>query len=202
MILDHGALLIEGSFEMAPQMNARCPAGFRMRLSPIPQGLEARLHLYGKAANRKPEALFLYFSMEDAAEIRVRKIYQWINPATAVEDGNRRVHGMDDLLWTGRDGRRLKISLPDALPASLGSPERLDFGGDIIYDTAFMNICIILWGTNFKMWYEEDILRCFIIETPAEKAEQGVHQSYLSSGCARARKRWYCASHVASFRGR
>ena len=127
---------------------------------------------------------------------------QWINPATAVENGNRRVHGMDDLLWTGRDGRRLKISLPDALPASLGSPERLDFGGDIIYDTAFMNICIILWGTNFKMWYEEDILRCFIIETPAEKAEQGVHQSYLSSGCARARKRWYCASHVASFRGR
>ncbi|MDD4079908.1 MAG: DUF5054 domain-containing protein [Eubacteriales bacterium] len=166
--LDDKALQIEGPFETAPQLSAGCPAGFRMRLCPISKGLEVRLHLYGKPANRKPEALFIKFSMEDAAEIRLRKIGQWINPAVHAENGNLRVHGMDGLLWTDKDGREIQISSLDSPLAALGQPDLLEFGGDIDYGTAFFNLYNNLWGTNFKMWYGEDILCRFVIEISAE----------------------------------
>ena len=161
---DHGAWQLEGRFDEAPKITAGCPEGFLMRLSPCSGGIMLTLLLYNKPANRKPEALFLPVMMEDAHALHIKKIGQWIDPRQCVPRGNQRVHGVESFEWLNRDGNILRVSPLHTPLISLGQPKLLEFEGVAAYDRVYMNLHNNLWGTNFKMWYDEDIVCQFLIE--------------------------------------
>ncbi len=164
-----GDWYLEGRFGPEPQRLAGCPAGFRMRFSPCPEGVTASLLLYGKPANRKPEALFLPIASQGAKGLRVRKAGQWVDPSACVRRGNQRVHGMDAFEWTGGEGYRVRVTSLHAPLLVIGEPKLLDFEGVERFDRVYVNLYNNLWGTNFKMWYEEDIFcRFLLVETAAE----------------------------------
>ena len=47
----------------------------------------------------------------------------------------------------------------------LFSPKLLDFEGEAANGQVYFCLYNNLWGTNFKMWYNEDILSRFLIQT-------------------------------------
>jgi len=122
------------------------------------------LLLYGKPANRKPEALFLPVSLKGARELSLRKIGQWIDPSSCAERGNQRVHGMDAFEWVSGEGNRMRVTSLHAPLIAIGQPKLLDFGGVEAFDRVYVNLYNNLWGTNYKMWYGEDIFCEFLIE--------------------------------------
>lgn len=156
------ALHIEGRFPEGPVRLAGCPARFTLRLEPAPRGFLITLRLTDKAANRKPEALFLPFSLGDGGSLRLEKLGEWIDPAACLPGGNRRTHAVQSLRYE-RNGLRLRLSPLDSPLVCLCAPRPLDFEGEppngLIYACLYNN----LWGTNFKMWYEEDITARFLL---------------------------------------
>lgn len=161
--LQDGVWHLEGRFNPNPQRLAGCPEGFRMRFSPCPEGVMVSLLLYGKPANRKPEAMFLPVYMQDAKGLRVRKIGQWVDPSACVRRGNQRVHGMDAFEWTDGKGRQVRVDSLQAPLLVIGEPKLLDFECAAAFDRIYITLFNNLWGTNFKMWYEEDIFCQFLI---------------------------------------
>lgn len=155
-------LLLEGYYEKEPQCKAGCPQGFRLLLASSEEGLLATLHLFGKPANRKPEALFLPFVAEDSKGLRLLKIGDWIDPTRMVPRGNHRVHGIHALRFAMAH-TWLEVQNLDTPLVALGAPRMIDFEGVEGYDHGYMSLLNNLWGTNFKMWYEEDILARFLI---------------------------------------
>jgi len=159
-----GAWRLEGQYDPAPRRGAGCPEGFTLRLAPCPEGVRVSLLLYGKPANRKPEALFLPVSLKGARELSLRKIGQWIDPSSCAERGNQRVHGMDAFEWVSGEGNRMRVTSLHAPLIAIGQPKLLDFGGVEAFDRVYVNLYNNLWGTNYKMWYGEDIFCEFLIE--------------------------------------
>lgn len=152
-----------GSYDETPRRLAGCPAGFLLRLSPDEEGLAIHLYLDNKPANRKPEALFLPFRGDEKASLLVRKLGEWVDPRQVVPRGNRRSHGMDAFALMQPGGRQLLVQSLDAVLLCLGEPRLLDFDGGGPPGHAYVNLYNNLWGTNFKMWYEEPIHCRFLV---------------------------------------
>lgn len=155
--LEDGVLVLEGVYPKSPQLTAGCPAGFVMRLEAVESGLSLTVRLHGKPANRKPEALFLPFASQAGCRLHVRKLGQWIDPAHTLSGGNQRTHGMDAFRYLPAQGVGLEIRALDAPLLCIGSPDLLDFDCSDGYERSYINLYNNLWGTNFRMWYEEDI---------------------------------------------
>ncbi len=158
-----GSWQLEGRFDECPQLLAGCPEGFRLRLSPFNEGIKMSLLLYHKPANRKPEALFLPISVEGTAKLYLKKMEQWIGPASCIKGGNHRVHGVEAFRWQDAVGG-VQVTLLHTPLIAIAEPKLLEFEGVESYDRVYVNLYNNLWGTNFKMWYEEDIFSEFLFE--------------------------------------
>ena len=159
-----GALWVSGVYEESAHQLAGCPRRFILRFEHKDEKLRVTLQLLDKPANRKPEALFLPFVFQGSGKLAVRKIGQWQNLLDTVAGGNRRTHGMDAFRWQKPDGSSLIVHSPHAVLATLGKPALLDFDGDDEQHRVYVNLYNNLWGTNFKMWYEEAITCDFWLE--------------------------------------
>lgn len=156
-------LWLHGEFERQPQKMAGCPKGFLLSLAPAREGLAVQLFLDHKPANRKPEALFLPFLGEEGQLLAIRKLGQWVDNRQVIAKGNRRSHGMDAFRLTAQQGGSLKVTSLDAVLLCVGQPRLLDFDGGGEGSHVYVNLYNNLWGTNFKMWYEEPILCRFLL---------------------------------------
>lgn len=119
--------------------------------------------LCGKDANRLPEALYLAFTPQQQMEgLYLKKLGRWIDPAHVVAGGNDRYHAVQAARFEARGARYLLRPLDTPL-LSPGGMSLLDFtGGRADFSQGlYVNLYNNLWGTNFKMWYEEDILARF-----------------------------------------
>lgn len=157
------SLYLTGQYPEKPQALAGCPPRFTLRLAPFEKGLDIQLYLDKKPANRKPEALFVPFMGEEDDSLTIRKLGQWVSNQQVVKHGNRRSHGMDAFLFTKPDGRKLKVTSKDAVLLCVGAPRLLDFDGSGPESQVYVNLYNNLWGTNFKMWYEEPIFCRFLL---------------------------------------
>lgn len=113
----------------------------------------------GKDANRMPEALWfdMNFDVANPYRWRMRKMGQLIMPLDVVKGGNRRQHCVEEMYYDGADGQ---ISVKN-IHAPL-----ISVGGRWLYGDYRMlpnvsdgySYCLFnnKWGTNFKMWCEED----------------------------------------------
>lgn len=162
--LSDGGWQLEGHFNETAVRKSGCPKGFRLRFDPKEDGLMVTLLLFGKAANRKPEALYLPMELICGDGLRLQKIAELIDPAACVPGSNQRTHGIQSLSYQ-QNGWLARVSPMDNPLVCLGGPMPLDFDGEAENGKIFFNLYNNLWGTNFKMWYEEDVLCRFMIET-------------------------------------
>lgn len=135
-------------------------------IDPSGRKIEMAVTLFRKPANRLPEAYWLGFLPEEVSGMFVEKTGRPVDVLDVVENGNRRMHGIDryvDILTTGG---RIRITSEDAPLISVGGRNLLNYStrqpdlGEGLYFCLFNNI----WGTNFTMWFEGSITYRFTIE--------------------------------------
>jgi hypothetical protein len=148
-----------GAYPKEASMLAGCPERFEAAIHPMGEGkLLMEIWLRDKPRNRKPEALFLPITFPEQAKLEIQKIGTWIDPKHVLEGGNRRVHAVQRIRVTGPEGNGWLLEPLDTPLVVFEKPELLDFSLPETWDTMYLALYNNLWGTNFKMWYGEDIL--------------------------------------------
>lgn len=152
---------------------ADCPRGapqkmiVRYKVQKKSSQLEVSYELFDKEANRLPESMWVSFAPAAATPARWRfsKMGMLINPLDVVKGGNRSYHAVEFAEYCGAD-MHCKITPLDTALAALGKAKMLQFD-DLFENPAggvHFNLYNNLWGTNFPMWYGEDIKARFIVE--------------------------------------
>ncbi len=154
-----GSLHFSGVYPKEPSLMAGCPGRYEAVLYPMGEGkLLMEIWLRDKPLNRKPEALFLPITFPDVARVEIQKIGTWINPKNVMEGGNQRVHAVQKIRVTDPEGNGWTLEPLDTPLVVFEKPELLDFSLPKTWDKMYLALYNNLWGTNFKMWYGEDIL--------------------------------------------
>lgn len=124
--------------------------------------IKVRLCWSGKDANRMPEALWfdVCFDVENPYCWRLKKMGDLISPVEIVRGGNRRQHCVEELSYHGADGKIVVINHHSPLVSVGGKWMYGDYRNlpDIKKGFSY-NLFNNKWGTNFKMWCEDDC--CF-----------------------------------------
>lgn len=130
--------------------------------------LEVNVYWSGKESTRMPEALWLSFHPQ-VANTRgwtMQKSGQQVSPFDVADSGNRHMHAVSDRVSCEDGQGRISFLTLDAPLVAFGPQSPLYFsraeanldGG--IHFNLFNNA----WGTNYIMWYGEDMRFRFAIE--------------------------------------
>ena len=121
--------------------------------------IRLRVHWADKDASRIPEALWLDMDLDVENKNRwiMQKLGQPVSPLDVVRGGNRRNHCVEALTYQGADGK-IKIENFHSPLVSIGG--RWLYGNHLEQPDMEQGFSFCLynnkWGTNFKLWYEED----------------------------------------------
>lgn len=113
-----------------------------------------------KDANRMPEALWLDmdFDVENPYRWQMVKMGQPVSPLDVVKGGNRRQHCVEEMRYEGADG---KITVKNIHAPLISVGGRWLYGEyrDMPDVQKGFSYCLFnnKWGTNFKMWCEDDV---------------------------------------------
>lgn len=130
--------------------------------------LHLNFHWFQKPATRLPEALWLTFNplVSDPAGWTIDKSGEQISPFEVVESGGRHMHAVTTgFSYKGGQGERFAVETLDAPLIALGDKSPLNFSrsqpdlGKGIHCNLFNNA----WGTNYIMWFGEDMRFRFTI---------------------------------------
>jgi hypothetical protein len=125
------------------------------------------LSWFGKPATRMPEALWLTFNpiAEDQKGWALEKTGESISPFDVVVSGNRHMHCLSrGFEWkSGTD--HFAVETLDAPVVSLGERTPLLFSNDQPDLTKGIHSCLYnnAWGTNYIMWYGEDLRARYVL---------------------------------------
>lgn len=170
--LQNGVLCMQGKYPSGPQETAGCPAEMRARLwSPEEGRLLLETRLLHKPANRKPEAIFVPIRLPAGAKTELQKIGTWLCPGQTIPGGNERCHAVQRIRLTLENGDVWILEPLDTPLLAIGAPELIDFSRPETWDTLYLALYDNLWGTNFKMWYGEDILFRLALAYEGRKAQ-------------------------------
>lgn len=158
-----GAWHLEGRFPEGPVLAAGCPERFGLTIQPVSDDAALlTVSLMDKPANRKPESIFLPLEVPGAVSLRMKKIDAWVDAKQCASRSNERTHGVQELLFS--KGKESVSVVPLDTPlVSIDRPEILFFDKPERYERVYAALFNNLWGTNFKMWYEEDMVCRFLI---------------------------------------
>jgi hypothetical protein len=159
-------LFIEASFGNFESKNCGAPRKTAVQYIFNENEIDICAYLYDKDASRIPEAIWIsHFTDNRMMEnIELSKLKEVIDPFEVVECGNRNYHSIKEVHFYNKESEINIIPLDSTL-LSIGERRLYNFnqsyanpiGG--LHFNAYNN----LWGTNFKMWYEEDIISRFKI---------------------------------------
>ena len=159
-------LIIEARFEDYECNEYGCPRNVAIKYVFNKNEIEICAYLSQKDASRMPEALWIsHFTANDKVEnVKLKKLGEIIDPLKVVECGNRNYHCVKEVNFT-LDGLDINIVPLDSTLLSLGEMRLYDFNQNYADPKKgfHFNLYNNLWGTNFKMWYEEDIISRFKI---------------------------------------
>ena len=116
---------------------------------------------FNKPPFRQPEALWLSFipRIVNKSGFKLDKMGQDVSPLDVISKGNRSLHGIiKGVKYEDRKGK-FNIESPDAFLVAPGDKKLLDFDNlqpDMSKGLHFC-LCNNVWGTNFMMWFEEDM---------------------------------------------
>ncbi len=130
------------------------------------------LNWFEKDANKIPEALWFHFNFEVANPNRwkMQKINKLISPLDVVVGGNRKQHSVEKLVYQGADGE-IEIESCHSPLVSIGgrniyeADEKFNDLENGFYFALFNN----RWGTNFKMWCEDDCKCKYVVRFKSYK---------------------------------
>ena len=119
--------------------------------------LEVRVRWFGKQPERLPHALWCSFaSSKSRSRYAFRKMNEWVDPADVVSRGARTLHAVEEVVI---DGKVMLANLDSPLVAP-GKPALLNFHNrkpDLKGGVHF-NLYNNVWGTNFPMWFGDNML--------------------------------------------
>lgn len=123
--------------------------------------IDVNLNWWDKDANRLPEASWFSFAprIDNPSQWKMDKLGELISPLSVVKNGNRNMHGVDSgMYYEGADGR-VVIETLDAPLVCPGEKRLLQFDNTFApHEGGFhFNLHNNLWGTNYRMWFEEDM---------------------------------------------
>lgn len=131
-----------------------CPKEIEFLWKFTPMAMELTMRWREKKANRIPEAIWLGFDFLRQGKLSLQKIGCEIDPFAVVPGGARKLHGCESVCLDGVPeimtwdaplvclGQRALYEVEDDYPEQDGRAQFLLFNNR--------------WGTNFKMWYEDD----------------------------------------------
>jgi hypothetical protein len=115
---------------------------------------------FDKPACRLAEALWLSFAplIRDPGGWSLDKMGLPVSPLEVVRDGNRRLHAVASGATYTDAGGGLKLETLDAPLIAPGEPSLLNFTNRQPPLRAGMHVNLFnnVWGTNFRMWFDED----------------------------------------------
>lgn len=119
--------------------------------------IQARLQWFGKSPDRQPHAAWLELHPATQCDsCRFTKLGEPVDAADVVAGGGRALHAIDGTVrWGG-----LEVKSPDAPLLAPGRRALGDFPDtlpDVNAGIGF-NLYNNLWGTNFPMWFGDDML--------------------------------------------
>lgn len=108
-----------------------------------------------------PEALWFSFNppLSDPKSWSMQKSGQQVSPLDVVEGGNRHMHAISDRIACGPAQHGLSILTEDAPLIALGVQSPLYFTREQpqLDKGIHFNLFNNAWGTNYIMWYSEDM---------------------------------------------
>ncbi len=138
------------------------------RLSKTSPQLQVLLQWFEKPANRLPEALWFSFIPETEPEggWLLDKMGQDIDPGDVVKNGGHKLHAIQDGLRYAGKGSTLRITSLDAPLVAPGERSLLNFDNAPADPNNGMHFCLCnnTWGTNFVMWFDEDMKYRFTLD--------------------------------------
>ncbi|WDZ80230.1 DUF5054 domain-containing protein (plasmid) [Ensifer adhaerens] len=147
--------------EAVEQLGA--PAEIALEFSAGANGLDIRLTLYGKNANRMPEASFLSFTPEGHSAWSVRKMALWHRTDNFALGGGAQLQAVTGVRGRTEAGAELMVEnldtplvAPQAWPFMAFCKALPDYSAGVRF-----NIHNNKWGTNFPMWWGGDFTTRF-----------------------------------------
>jgi len=129
-----------------------------LKLSPT---LGITVSWFDKLPTRMPEALWFSFNppVKDSKAWSMQKCGQKVSPLDVVEGGNRHMHAIDEHITCRNGNHELTINSSDAPLIALGVQSPLYFTRDQpqLEKGVHFNLFNNAWGTNYIMWYSEDM---------------------------------------------
>jgi Domain of unknown function (DUF5054) len=130
--------------------------------------IEITVSWFGKLPTRMPEALWFSFNppVSDPKSWSMQKTGQQVSPLDVVEGGNRHMHAIADRISCGPAQHGLSIVTEDAPLIALGVQSPLYFTREQpqLDKGIHFNLFNNAWGTNYIMWYSEDMRFRFRIQ--------------------------------------
>lgn len=136
--------------------------------------ISVQLRLSGKDAYRLPEASWMRIAplVDNPNRWNLRKLGSLVDPGRVVRNGNRTMHSVEAIEYA--NGIELaEIVSVDAPLVALGRPGLLQFDNtfNALDDGFYFNLHNNVWGTNFRMWFDEDV--AFEFELTLDAAAEG-----------------------------
>lgn len=153
-------LLVRYAFPEEAHTEAGCPLLFDAIITAAENRLKIDLAWFSKPANRVAEGIWCGFR-PIAANKRISKLGQLIDPSHVVKNGQCRLHATD----FGAVYDELSVETLDTVLVAPQEPSLLNFcnikpsDDDAVYFNLYNNV----WGTNFPMWYDEDARFRFVL---------------------------------------
>ncbi|MET4158599.1 DUF5054 domain-containing protein [Agromyces sp. PvR057] len=143
------------------------------RFPSLPGPIEVTLDLRGKDASRLPEASWLGFRPRtEPGDWRLTKIDTTIDPRSVVRRGNRSMHAIAEVTHTAPTATKAFSLRPlDAALVAVGRPALLRFDDAVPDpdDGMHVNLHNNVWGTNFTMWFDDDLRFRFALDLGAAR---------------------------------
>lgn len=121
--------------------------------------ISVQLKLTDKDGYRLPEASWFRVSplVDNPNRWNLRKLNNLVDPRRVVRNGNRTMHSVDAIEYIN-GSKRAEIISVDAPLVALGRPRLLEFNNtfDDLDNGFYFNLHNNVWGTNFRMWFDED----------------------------------------------
>jgi hypothetical protein len=159
-------LTIEGYFGTLECSEYGCPRKVFIQYTFNENDIDMIIYLYDKDASRLPEAVWVSHFTENSGlkDIKIKKLSEEINPLEVVEYGNRNYHCIEKASFKAGNAH-ISITPLDSKLLSIGERRLYNFKQNYadLKGGLHFNLYNNLWGTNFKVWYEEDIISRFKI---------------------------------------
>lgn len=129
--------------------------------------IQATLKWFGKQAYRLPEALwFSFIPTVNRGDWYVDKMGEMVNFRDVESHGNRKMHACTGgVKLKNMDETQISITSLDAPLVMFGNSSLLDFNNELPKVEDGIHFCLFnnVWGTNYTMWFEEDMQYRFVV---------------------------------------